>query len=120
MQQRGTAKIATIFSPIMVVWFAVLGGLGLRQIIAQPAVRAVSATYAIAFFGNEPPASFVALGSIFLVVTGGEALTPIWAILVGRQSRHRGMCSYSRAAAQLLRSGGLAGRWQDGSRQPVL
>ncbi len=75
VQPRGTAKIATVFSPIMVVWFGVLGALGLRQIIAQPEVlRAVSPTYAIAFFADEPWRAFIALGSIFLVVTGGEAL----------------------------------------------
>ncbi len=75
VQPRGTAKIARVFSPIMVVWFSVLGLLGLRQIIAQPEVlRAVSPTYALAFFAEEPWRAFIALGSIFLVVTGGEAL----------------------------------------------
>ena len=59
----------------MVVLFGVLGALGLRQIIAQPEVlRAVSPTYAIAFFADEPWRAFIALGSIFLVGTGGEAL----------------------------------------------
>ncbi len=75
VQPRGTAKIATVFSPIMVVWFGVLGALGLRQIFAQPEVLlAVSPTYAIAFFADDPWRAFIALGSIFLVVTGGEAL----------------------------------------------
>jgi KUP system potassium uptake protein len=75
VQQRGTAGIARVFSPIMVVWFTVLGGLGLRQIINHPAVlRAVSPTYAVELFIDYPWRAFLALGSIFLVVTGGEAL----------------------------------------------
>jgi KUP system potassium uptake protein len=75
VQSRGTAGIAKVFSPIMVVWFTVLGLLGLRQIVAHPAVlRAVSPTYAVQFFLDQPWKAFLALGSIFLVVTGGEAL----------------------------------------------
>ncbi len=75
VQHRGTAGIAKIFGPVMVLWFAVLTVLGLRQIVAHPGVlRALSPTYAIDFFTAHPGRSFVALGSIFLVVTGGEAL----------------------------------------------
>ena len=75
IQHRGTAGIAKVFSPVMVVWFTVLGALGLRQVIAHPAViKAVSPTYAIDLFVNNPWRAFLALGSIFLVVTGGEAL----------------------------------------------
>src|SRR5687767_13181242 len=45
VQQRGTAGIAKVFSPIMVVWFGVLGVLGLSQITKHPEVlRAVSPT----------------------------------------------------------------------------
>ncbi len=75
VQRHGTAQISRIFGPVMLVWFATLGVLGLRQVLEHPAVlRAISPTYAITFFGDEPLRSFVALGSIFLVVTGGEAL----------------------------------------------
>jgi KUP system potassium uptake protein len=75
VQFRGTAGIARVFSPVMVVWFTVLGLLGVRQIASHPAVlRAVSPTYALRFFADEPWKAFLALGSIFLVVTGGEAL----------------------------------------------
>ena len=75
VQRRGTAGIARVFSPIMVVWFVVLGVLGIRQIAAHPSVlRAVSPSYAVELFVNEPWRAFLALGSIFLVVTGGEAL----------------------------------------------
>ena len=59
----------------MVVWFTVLGVLGVNQIRQAPEVlRAVSPTYAIDLFVQHPWKAFIALGSIFLVVTGGEAL----------------------------------------------
>ena len=59
----------------MIVWFAVLAVLGLRQIVGHPGVlRAVSPTYGVELFVNQPAKAFLALGSIFLVVTGGEAL----------------------------------------------
>ncbi len=75
VQRRGTAQISRIFGPVMLVWFATLAVLGTRQILEHPDVlRAVSPTYAITFFSDEPLRAFLALGSIFLVVTGGEAL----------------------------------------------
>ncbi len=75
VQQRGTAGIAKVFSPVMVVWFTVLGLLGVRQIAKHPeVVRAVSPTYAVELFIEHPWKAFIALGSVFLVVTGGEAL----------------------------------------------
>lgn len=74
-QRRGTAGISRVFSPIMIVWFTVLGALGLRQIIDHPDVlKAVSPTYGVQLFVDHPWQAFLALGSIFLVVTGGEAL----------------------------------------------
>ncbi len=75
VQQRGTAGIAKVFGPVMIVWFAVIGLLGLRQIQRHPEVlKAVNPKYAVDLFVAEPWKGFIALGSIFLVVTGGEAL----------------------------------------------
>ncbi|HUF98488.1 MAG TPA: potassium transporter Kup [Ilumatobacter sp.] len=75
VQQRGTAGIAKVFSPIMIVWFSVLGLMGANEVRQHPGVlRAVSPTYAIDLFIEHPWKAFIALGSIFLVVTGGEAL----------------------------------------------
>jgi KUP system potassium uptake protein len=75
VQKRGTARIARVFSPVMVLWFTVLAVLGLRQIVRHPAVlRAISPSYGLDLFANHPWRAFLALGSIFLVVTGGEAL----------------------------------------------
>lgn len=75
VQRRGTAGIAQWFAPVMLVWFAVLAALGLRHIVDHAEVlRAVSPHYALAFFVDQPLHAFISLGSIFLVVTGGEAL----------------------------------------------
>jgi len=74
-QPFGTAGIAKVFSPVMVLWFIVIAALGLEQIVQQPSVlRAVSPAYAVELFLDQPLQAFIALGSIFLVVTGGEAL----------------------------------------------
>ncbi len=75
VQKRGTAGISKVFSPIMVVWFTVLGVMGINQIRQVPEVlQAVSPTYAFDMFVEHPWKAFISLGSIFLVVTGGEAL----------------------------------------------
>jgi KUP system potassium uptake protein len=75
VQQRGTAGIAKVFSPIMVLWFIVIGALGVHQIAGHPEVlKAVNPKYIVDLFVAEPSKGFLALGSIFLVVTGGEAL----------------------------------------------
>ncbi len=59
----------------MVLWFAVIGGLGLAQIAQHPSVvRAISPSYAVEFFLDQPLKAFLSLGSLFLVVAGGEAL----------------------------------------------
>ena len=75
LQSRGTARIGAMFGPVMLVWFATLGVLGLSEIIRQPGVlAAVSPYYAVRFFGENAGRGFVVLGAVFLVVTGGEAL----------------------------------------------
>ena len=75
VQRRGTEKISRVFGPIMILWFVVLAILGLSQIVDHPEVlRAVSPSYGVRFFVDEPAKAFFSLGSIFLVVTGGEAL----------------------------------------------
>src|SRR5216117_735209 len=75
LQSRGTARIGAMFGPVMLVWFATLGVLGLSEIIRQPGVlAAVSPYYAVRFFGENAGRGFVVLGAVFMVVTGGEAL----------------------------------------------
>lgn len=75
IQRRGTGAIGKIFGPIMITWFLIIGVLGLISVISSPSVlQAVSPTHAIDYFQAAPLAAFISLGSIFLVVTGGEAL----------------------------------------------
>ena len=75
VQRRGTGAVGKVFGPIMLVWFTTLALLGLSKIVTAPEIiQSVNPIYAVRFFGNETRDAFFALGSIFLVVTGGEAL----------------------------------------------
>jgi KUP system potassium uptake protein len=75
VQKYGTAKIGAFFGPIMVVWFTVLAVLGAWQISHDTRVlQAVFPIHAFRFFANNHLTGFLVLGSVFLVVTGGEAL----------------------------------------------
>jgi KUP system potassium uptake protein len=75
VQQRGTGAVGKVFGPIMVLWFAILGVFGLIEIVQQPAVlAAINPLYGIHFIVAHPALAFLALGSVVLAVTGGEAL----------------------------------------------
>jgi KUP system potassium uptake protein len=75
IQRRGTTVIGRLFGPVMIVWFTTLAVLGVGQIVNHPGVWvAVNPIYAVHFFADNAFAGFLALGSVFLVVTGGEAL----------------------------------------------
>jgi KUP system potassium uptake protein len=75
VQSRGTARIGAVFGPVMLVWFATIGVLGLHEIIQQPGVLAALSPYhAARFFAQDIHRGFLVLGAVFLVVTGGEAL----------------------------------------------
>jgi len=75
LQSVGTQGIGSVFGPIMLVWFAVLAVTGLVQIVGNPAVlAAVDPTHAVRFFHANNWTSYLVLGVVFLVVTGGEAL----------------------------------------------
>ncbi len=74
-QPRGTARIGAVFGPVMMVWFATLAVTGLASVVKHPAVlQALLPTEAVSFFLRNKMLSFLVLGSVFLVVTGGEAL----------------------------------------------
>ncbi len=75
VQRRGTETVGRIFGPIMVIWFATIAGLGIWQLVGNPAVlKALWPGYAVEFFLVEKWKAFVLLGSVVLAVTGGEAL----------------------------------------------
>jgi len=74
-QHRGTAVLGAMFGPIMVVWFGVLALLGTVQIIKEPGVlAAINPLVALRLVTEEPRFAFLALGGVFLVATGSEAL----------------------------------------------
>ena len=75
VQRFGTGKIGRVFGPIMILWFSVLGLLGLRALLADPGVlEAVNPVHAARLVASDPGGTFLLLGSIVLVVTGADAL----------------------------------------------
>ncbi|MDP2957885.1 MAG: potassium transporter Kup [Longimicrobiales bacterium] len=75
IQHRGTAGVGKLFGPVTFVWFVVLAVLGVYQIVQEPGVLvALSPVHAVRFFLENGLRGFLALGSIFLVLTGAEAL----------------------------------------------
>ncbi len=75
VQARGTAKVGNMFGPIMVIYFAVLATLGVMNIVKHPEIIGILNPYwAVKFFAYNPKLAFLALGSVFLCVTGAEAL----------------------------------------------
>ena len=74
-QSRGTAKVAAMFGPIMVVWFVAIAIAGALHILDDPHVlAAINPYYGIEFLLEHGKIGLVTLGAVFLVVTGGEAL----------------------------------------------
>ncbi|CAA7617660.1 putative potassium transport system protein kup 1 [Magnetospirillum sp. LM-5] len=75
IQKHGTARVGAAFGPVMLVWFAAIGALGINQIAQQPGVlAAVHPVHGLSFLAADPLRAFHVLGSVVLVVTGGEAL----------------------------------------------
>jgi KUP system potassium uptake protein len=75
VQSGGTARVASAFGPVMVVWFSVLAAMGLVHISDDPSVlAAINPWYAVQFLLSHGTIGLVALGAVFLAVTGGEAL----------------------------------------------
>ncbi|WP_017665544.1 potassium transporter Kup [Porphyrobacter sp. AAP82] len=75
IQSRGTAKVGALFGPVVLVYFAVLAVLGIVNIAANPAILGIlNPWHAAAFFAHDPHTAFLAMGSVFLAVTGAETL----------------------------------------------
>lgn len=75
VQRHGTAIVGRFFGPVMIVWFVVLGVLGLRGIAGHPQIlRALSPTHALGFMAGHFEVAFFALAAVVLSVTGAEAL----------------------------------------------
>src|SRR6202040_1914129 len=75
VQSSGTARVASAFGPVMVVWFATIAVMGLIHISDDPSVlAAINPWYGIQFLLSHGVIGLVTLGAVFLAVTGGEAL----------------------------------------------
>jgi KUP system potassium uptake protein len=75
VQRFGSGTVGTVFGPIMLIWFVALGLAGLRHIADDVDVLwAVNPYHAVRFLISNPGLSFATMGSVFLAVTGAEAL----------------------------------------------
>ncbi|MDD3180946.1 MAG: KUP/HAK/KT family potassium transporter [Opitutaceae bacterium] len=75
LQHKGTMTIGWLFGPVMLVWFVVLGALGLWHLLREPAVLwAVNPVYGFNLLVQHPEQATALLGAIVLTVTGTEAL----------------------------------------------
>jgi KUP system potassium uptake protein len=75
LQRRGTAGIGKLFGPVMILWFVTIGILGVIWVARVPSVlAAINPWHAVRFFLEHRGRGFLVLGSVFLVVTGGESL----------------------------------------------
>ncbi len=128
IQSHGTALVSKLFGPICVVWFLAIGGLGLLHISDYPAIfGALSPHHAVSFLLNNGMVGLIVLGSVFLTVTGAEALTadmghfgrfPIrlgWFLLVfpALSLNYFGQGAFAMAALEQARAAGVPLETQD-------
>jgi KUP system potassium uptake protein len=75
LQHKGTAVIGRLFGPIMVVWFLMIGILGLIAVFEHPSVlMALDPRFGVHYIGSHGFGGFTVLGAVFLSATGAEAL----------------------------------------------
>ena len=75
VQRVGTGGVGRVFGYVMLVWFAAIAALGVRQLVRAPEVlAAISPHHGVVFLAQSGWHGFHVLGSVFLVLTGAEAL----------------------------------------------
>lgn len=75
VQSHGTARVATFFGPVTALWFTVMGLGGLSHLADDPSILgALNPAHGIGFVLSHGTAGLLALGAVFLAVTGAEAL----------------------------------------------
>lgn len=75
IQNRGTGTVGKLFGPVMITWFSTLAVLGVSRLSSNLSVfQAINPFRAVEYLTSNGFAGFLSLGSVFLVVTGGEAL----------------------------------------------
>jgi KUP system potassium uptake protein len=75
VQRFGTGSVGWLFGPFILLWFIVIGGLGLHEVILHPGVvQGLSPSYGFQFMVDHGADGWLALGGVVLCVTGAEAL----------------------------------------------
>ena len=75
VQWHGTASVGRIFGPVMVCWFVTLGVLGVASIVQEPQVLyGLHPKFALWIFRERPALALLAMGAVFLCITGAEAM----------------------------------------------
>ena len=75
LQKRGTEAVGKLFGPVMLLWFLSLAALGVYHIAQKPVIlEAINPVHAFRFISAHALQAYVVLGSVFLVLTGAEAL----------------------------------------------
>ena len=75
LQRFGSGTIGWLFGPVILVWFSVIGVLGLSQVLKDPAVvQGLSPSWAVRFMLTHGASGYLVLGGVVLAVTGAEAL----------------------------------------------
>jgi KUP system potassium uptake protein len=75
LQAQGTDRIGRLFGPVMIVWFVIIGVLGLFGILRHPTVlAALDPRYGLVYLFGHGMTGFLVLGAVFLCATGAEAL----------------------------------------------
>lgn len=76
IQSRGSGRVGQLFGPVMAAWFVVLGLAGAMHVLTRPGILAsLDPRYALAYLAHADSwVAFTVLGSVFLALTGGEAL----------------------------------------------
>jgi KUP system potassium uptake protein len=121
-QRHGTAAVGALFGPVMMFWFATLGALGLWNVIQYPSVlAAINPWYALSFGIEHQGMAFLALGSVVLAITGGEALYADMGHFGRRAIKWAwfALC-LSAALSQLPWPGSADPQRPEGDREPVL
>lgn len=99
IQSRGTTGVGTVFGPVILVWFLTIAVIGTWNIFHVPGIlRSVNPLYAVEFFWSNGSHGFLILGTVFLVVTGGE----------GALCRHRSLRPLADSADVVLRRPAVA------------
>ena len=75
LQRFGSGTIGSLFGPVILVWFTVIGVLGLGEVLKDPSVlQGLSPSWAVRFMIDHGAAGYLVLGGVVLAVTGAEAL----------------------------------------------